>query len=102
MTLKQAIEKAQEYGFVMNGSRYSSSHLNIQIVLLDPSFWQCLGKAMGWGEGRMAISEYDGVSKNPIYVQRDKFPVWIINWHRLIDHLSEGGTIEKYFESLTP
>ena len=80
MTLKQAIEKAQEYGFVMNGSRYSSSHLNIQIVLLDPSFWQCLGKAMGWYAG-----EYTQKAQDMIY-----------------QIFSENKSIEKYFESLTP
>ena len=106
MTTKQAIEKAIEGGYIHSSYNLEAVLADgmefglIEELVLDSSFWQYLGKAKGWGEGMMAVSEYDGVSKNPIYVQRDKFPVWIINWHRLIDHLSEGGTIEKYFQEL--
>ena len=56
-------------------------------LLLDPSFWQSLGKAIGWGENQYSPGEglVDG---------------WLYYWHNFIDHLADGGTIESYFEKL--
>ena len=58
-------------------------------VILDPLFWECLGKAKNWG-----TTEKTG----------PKTWYWKANvlekWHRMIDHLAEGGTIESFFETL--
>lgn len=59
-------------------------HINFDKIFLDPKFWQCLGKAMGWQLER----EWEGTH-------------WKKYWHRFIDHLAEGKTIEKYFEDLS-
>ena len=60
--------------------------------LLDPSFWVSLGKAMGWeGYKRSGIVgeiEYHGME------------VWKAEWHRFIDHLSDGKDANSYFETL--
>ena len=87
-------------------------------MLLDYNFWKCLGKALGWGGlgpnedtgeeefveayrcpncGEWLIGDrmecpsdcdYDGSEIQSEYMYR---------WHKLIDHLAEGGTIESYF-----
>ncbi len=50
-------------------------------IFLDPAFWKALGKAYDW----------------PEYTSR---PAWKLHWHRFIDHLAEGGSIEDFFKSL--
>jgi DNA-directed RNA polymerase subunit RPC12/RpoP len=127
MKIKQAIEKAIEGGWKYEGETprcdelydtfYISDYdggfenLNLYKAFLDPNFWQCLGKAMNLpeivcnncgkeaarGEGRY----YYECEDCGLLVEED-YPVspWLRMMHRLIDHLSEGGTIEKYFEEL--
>lgn len=54
MTIEQAITKAQEGGFdppYWDRAEIGTRQLNWverQALLLDPSFWQSLGKALGW------------------------------------------------------
>jgi hypothetical protein len=56
-------------------------------MFLDPSFWQSLGKALGWDE---RIDDGSHYAK----------PGWLEAWHRFIDHLAEGKTAESFFETL--
>lgn len=58
-------------------------------ALLDPQFWQCLGKQRGWGD-------------TELHQNSDPYPIgwWILRWHTLIDHLGTGGSIEDYFKSI--
>jgi hypothetical protein len=60
-------------------------------VLLDPFFWQALGKARGWSElkmpNRSPIGQYEEGS-------------WFSHWHRFIDHLAEGKDAESFFKDL--
>jgi hypothetical protein len=49
----------------------------ISQILLDPTFWQALGKARGWGNLE-----------------------WLIRWHGLIDHLAAERRIETFFERI--
>lgn len=57
----------------------------VEYLFLDHLFWQCLGKAMEW--------------KKSIFRNGEMLPnTWLSNWHRLIDHLAEGKTIESFFE----
>lgn len=58
--------------------------------LLDPLFWQALGKSLGWREHG---SSYD----------LDHFggkPQWEYEWHNFIDHLIAGGNPEEFFTRL--
>lgn len=60
-------------------------------TLLDPLFWQALGKAEGW-------EKYE--AGRPFYVGADRsrnYPEWKREWHLLIDHLARGGSIDEYF-----
>lgn len=56
--------------------------------LLDPLFFQALGKAEGL-EDESYGDEFDA----------EHFNGWSV-WHRLIDARSQGKTIEEYFEAL--
>jgi len=108
MTIKQAIEKAIEGGW-LKGSKFRTiahrdgSYLtgvafftmvscdgdqedwsrDVLALFSDPLFWQSLGKAMGWG-GKM------------IYHQEK----WLYEWHCFIDHLAEGKDAESFFQVL--
>ena len=74
MTIQEATKKSVEGGWnPLNSPQW-------QHGFLDPLYWQCLGKTLGWGN--------DGNS------------VWLYYQHRFIDHLAEGKSIESYFETL--
>lgn len=55
-------------------------------ILLDPAFWQALGKARGWKEYEGGYEDYSAG--------------WVFHWHRLIDHLATGKDVESFFEKL--
>lgn len=89
MTIEQAITKAIEGGWNKESivQPMDTGPANLAKAILDPSFWQSLGKAMGW---------------NKLYytICHQKVSPWLFHWHRLIDHLADGGSIESYFEKL--
>lgn len=108
MTTQQAIEKAIEGGW---NKEYKVSHhgefgdvllvhgmrskaLIEAEILLDPFFWQALGKSMGWKEEYYIQPKLLDDSKVKIRAE------YIDVWHRFIDHLAEGKDIKSYFESL--
>ena len=89
MTIEQILEKTIEGGYFhvktmcinlvkesLNRQIRETGFL-IECIISDLSFWQSLGKALGWGKEQ-----------------------YLIYWHDLIDHLAEGKTIESYFEKL--
>ena len=96
MTIEQAISKAVEGGWhnrnyqAMSDGEVKNRQIvenNLHESLLDPFFWQSLGKAMGWEEDKWMAHE--GLIDGPTYY-----------WHNLIDHLADGKSIEEYFEKL--
>ena len=66
-------------------------------ILLDPSFWQCLGKRKGW-EYHHAFWCYANEKGGKCDCSPEDEKLY--HWHRLIDHLADGGTIESYFATL--
>jgi hypothetical protein len=126
VTIEQAIQKAIEGWWNSEecappvGSR---DRFNIERMLLDPSFWQSLGKSMGWEK---KTCKFCGCTESKGYIDHDtgehdaeckgcganwmdanEFPekgnvidTWLHRWHRLIEHLAEGSTIESYFEEI--
>ena len=157
MTLKQAIEKAIEGGWEMGliGNDFSLSFTSVkenkasytikkndgytfyedvpvEKIILDPQFWQALGKAMeveckgnkklfvitniqSGDEGKpfsLCKKHFDSwEAKNRVlwriigektdeHCNFEKDWDWLREWHRLIDHLVEGGSIEELFEKL--
>ena len=114
--METAIKKAIEGGW--NDRLYRVDTGNDKVwthhssLLLDPLFWQALGKSMGWktytwtswkGWDDHSI-EYptDDQSYNPpsenAYCQRHITP--ILHWHRFIDHLASGQSADSFFEEL--
>jgi hypothetical protein len=105
MTIQEAINKAVEEGYHLNGSDgmdtdddgahracsvWTSNDTDapcsatVKASLLDPHFWRSLGLALGW---------YKRVeTKCLIYEQW-----WRQPWHRFIDHLADGHTAEAFF-----
>jgi hypothetical protein len=77
--IEQAIKEAVEKGGyeITFDHEHEYKHGSYGRFLLDPSFWQALGKAKGWNIGTVEI-----------------------NWHRLIDHLAEGKDAESFFAAL--
>ncbi len=94
--MEQAIKKAiQEGGYGKRNYRWNDDtieernlpFLEKEEILLDPLFWQALGKAEGW--------EKDG---SDTYFSN--WTSWQYYWHRFIDHLAEGKSADSFFEEL--
>jgi hypothetical protein len=99
MTIHEVIEKAKEGGYEIPSSRYATKHFNIKVIFLDPSFWQCLGKALGWSD--YAVCRDCGKTQcESNFHQAGVKAEWLYHWHRFIDHLAEGGPVESFFETL--
>ncbi len=63
-------------------------------MVLDPLFWQALGKGLGWEETNNCWGcGYDEGAT-------ERTPGWKIKMHRFIDHLVEGKGIESFFTEL--
>ncbi len=97
MTIKHAIEGAIEGGWMrpdVPKSKYWQDALfvwagkNIGMALLDPSFWQALGKMEGW-DGLDTPKPFGESTSHT----KDKMTA-------MIPHLWSGGTIEQYLETL--
>jgi len=50
-------------------------------ILLDPKFWQAVGKTRGWSKYISAVGQPS--------------MMWKSMWHRFIDHLADGKTIDE-------
>ena len=50
--------------------------IDINQILLDPKFWQAVGKTRGWNNSQYFSNMYKR------------------KWHTFIDHLADGKTIE--------
>ncbi len=81
---------------------------NLYQTLLDPLFWQALGKGLGWsidpeyctsGCG-CAYPNGDGSHEFDCVWKRD-MNWWGQYWHEFIDHLAEGKDINSFFNDLT-
>lgn len=102
--IEQAIKKAIEGGYkapCCNRDIKLAEHLteNLNMVFLDPLFWQCLGKAMGWdGSGECNCDMREGIHHDQC--PANDFKNWLYHWHRFIDHLAEGKDAESFFKEL--
>lgn len=105
--MKEAIQKSMDAGYIPEKLNFSAEwssedvensvgvEVNYQVdknkCLLDPIFWQCLGKSLGWDDDSdpmIAITQVNDGWR------------WLRNWHNLIDHLAEGKDPEDFFTSL--
>jgi len=83
---------------------------------LDRERWIEAGKAMGWEGGKIRMCVGCGVAlrwnenptmdgkhggKNGCGSDIEEYEgQWLIEWHRFIDKLAEGGTVEEFFKEL--
>ena len=104
MTIKQAIQKAidngwkynydKELSFEADGSeKWGAGLIQIDGLLLDPKFWEALGKAKEW---KKDSTNFSGFDCEVDYPQSG----YIVKMHEMIEHLIDGKTIEEYFKTL--
>lgn len=103
MIPKQAIEAAVVGGWIQ--SQFSE---NWQLIVLDPTFWQALGKTLGW-EKKMVVrvGEVIGnfVGGNKFVGQEMGFGMHYFNpeiyhAHRFYELILTGGDTEKFWADL--
>lgn len=99
MTIIEVIKAAKAQGW--DNSIYMCEHDGIEMMhsgaFNDPSFWQCLGKAMGWEQRQRENNEDAERETGYRIIER---PDWVVRWHRFIDSLAEGRTAEEFFKDL--
>lgn len=109
MTIKDSIPKAIEGGWkpqyvecthkIMadeTGCPFGKHYPPIHEILLDPSFWQALGKSEGWEVYKTGRSFYIGAN---VYHRNN--PKWKYRMHDFIDNLAQGQDIETAFDNAT-
>jgi hypothetical protein len=111
--LTKAIDDALAHGWERKQPKFV---LNTTVIsnpdLLDPAFFQALGKARGWYNSYHETPPHElempmcwcgatneGVNGELLTVHQDR--TWRGAWHRFIDHLAEGKTAEEFFSGLT-
>ena len=86
--METAIKKAIEGGYDGHGLTLDSGAVIYDRFLLDPLFWQCLGKAEGW------------IDEMYEYTNEHDIPGWHVKWLLFIDHIAEGKDIDSFFNEL--
>lgn len=77
---------------------------------IDPFFWQCLGKSLGWADRlfmgepinkkmSLWLSKREKETGEP-YIEDCTTPGWKYHWHCFIDALASGQDIDSFFTSL--
>lgn len=95
MTIKEAIEKAVSAGYKVPAFPKGMVE---EVYFLDPLFWQSLGKSLGWKDPKYGTCQcMQGESCE--FCNRGN-TMWEYHWHRFIDHLAEGKSIESFFEPI--
>lgn len=76
----------------------------IDSILLDPLFWQSLGKSLGWGEKACidhGFSGYFDEYHNDCGSCMGKvYKGWVYIWHKFILHLAYGKDADSFFKDL--
>ena len=108
--IKKAIEGGYDFDFKWSGKENASPNLKVallqaeqEILLLDPLFWQALGKVDGvMGTKCYECAECKQDIKDTLKWLKsfDGEPCWRHAWHSFIDHLAEGKDINSFFEEL--
>lgn len=60
-------------------------------ILIDPRFWQALGRACGWREENGSICRDASCQACHEYMRQ---------WHRFIDWIAEGKNTDDFFTNL--
>lgn len=115
MTFKEARDKAVEAGFDYKIEPQDTFSAYQAKCLLNPKFFQSLGKAMGHEKELFC---YDcGERIKPPMMIGDSVQVgtgqcdcsrqfenneewWLYHWHRFLDYLASGKSVEDFFKEL--
>lgn len=109
--IKEAIKVAIEAGYKSNHVSESGKidmfvGKNSATILLDPEFWKCLGKSLGWRKEGDYCKSGDGCIQGQRFTHeglcsweyhRDEY---LDQWHKFIDHLAKGKDPELFFKKL--
>jgi len=68
----------------------------IDTVLIDPLFWQALGKQQGWYDHQLRGKHGECLECGAPQCAIE----WRENWHYFIDHLADGGNVDDFFNKL--
>lgn len=66
-----------------------STFVAIEHMLLDPSFWQAVGKTREWGD-------YEEITDSGIWKN-----TWLNMWHQFINHRADEDTYEEALAKLS-
>lgn len=90
-----------EYDYVIYDLEYPEEGVSyagtFNNALLDPIFWQTLGRALGWSI--YAVCQIHG-KECELNCIRAYPQEWLYHWHRFIDHLADGKSRDSFFEEL--
>lgn len=101
MNMEKAKIKAKEAGYIQQRTYFDENgnwDYVDELCLLDPLFWQALGKAENWNMVCEECGTYDNCMcgmTHPPKVMR-----WKHEWHRFIDWLIDGAEIDLFFEEI--
>lgn len=100
MTIQDAISKAVEGGWKKESvvEPMDTQRANFAKAMIDPLFWQALGKSMGWEDKPNERKAFWKVQQEGNV--KTEMSEWKNQWHNFIDHLAEGKSIEEYFANL--
>jgi hypothetical protein len=118
MTITEALTQAVEGGYHVHGSdgmdttfvgansecsawtrtdNASTFLVPMEETLLDPCFWQALGRALGWQDAcDLSISCMHGHEA----CRRCHGAYWMYQWHCFIQAIADGNTPEGFFAPL--
>jgi len=103
--MKNAYEKAIEGNYECNYWNTDNQMMSVSELtqadynraLLDPLFWQALGKHQGWEESMEYKHHLEGSFSIQIVKTEDR---WKKEWHNFIDHIASGKNIDEFFNKL--
>lgn len=79
---------------------YSGINSTMRHVVLDPLFWQALGKAEGWREDEVLSRFPESNNSSSMQPKVIKPGKWLSMQHALIDHIAEGKDVDSFFNNL--
>lgn len=97
--IKLAIEKGR---YIFRGVKHNNFDYKRDTVVLDPLFWQALGKALGWIETGKHFRRYehDDYEECSQCIEYGESSQWIHYAHQYFDLALTGGDTEKFWKEL--
>ena len=93
MRIQEAITKAREGGYTTDQLGDPSRLVQAQ-YFLETSFWEALGRTLGW-KGNFEYIQLRGNEPRKI-----RQPMWLYYWHRFNNHLATGKSPASFFDTL--